>query len=76
MPNTSPPDTDRTCLNVTDAAAELGVSRAHVYVLMKSGELPSLLIGRRRKIRAAAISEYLQRRESQPYDGHAPREQK
>jgi excisionase family DNA binding protein len=37
----------RLVLSVTEAAAALGISRAHAYELVARGELPSLRLGRR-----------------------------
>jgi excisionase family DNA binding protein len=37
----------RLVLTVTEAAAALGISRAHAYELVARGELPSLRLGRR-----------------------------
>lgn len=38
---------DRQTVSVTEAAAILGISRAHAYDCVKSGELPSISLGRR-----------------------------
>lgn len=38
---------NRLVLTVTEAAATLGISRAHAYQLVAQGELPSLRLGRR-----------------------------
>ena len=38
---------NRLVLTVTEAAAALGISRAHAYELVARGELPSLRLGRR-----------------------------
>jgi excisionase family DNA binding protein len=40
-------DANRLVLTVTEAAAALGISRAHAYELVARGELPSLRLGRR-----------------------------
>ena len=37
----------RLVLSVTEAAAALGISRAHAYELVARGQLPSLRLGRR-----------------------------
>lgn len=47
-----------------DAAQILGVSRATIYNLMNAGEIPSVKIGRCRRIRHEALIAYLDRLES------------
>jgi excisionase family DNA binding protein len=47
---------------VTETADDLRVSRVKVYELIKSGELASFTIGRRRFIPTAAIESYLEGR--------------
>lgn len=49
----------RLALSVASAAEELGVSRATVYGLIRSGDLPSLKIGSRRLISREALREWL-----------------
>jgi excisionase family DNA binding protein len=49
-----------TLLTVEQAAEQLGgVSRSTLYQLMRSGELASVKIGRRRLIPAEAIADYV-----------------
>lgn len=48
--------------NRLGAAAYLGVSPRTVGKLIRSGELPSLRIGRLRRITWAALSEFLQKK--------------
>lgn len=43
---------DAMLLKVPDVVARLGVSRAKVYELMASGDLPSVRVGSSRRIRA------------------------
>ncbi len=45
--------------SVAQAALLLGVSRSRLYELLASGEIPSIKIGRLRKIRAEALDDYL-----------------
>lgn len=54
----------RLVYNPQDAAAELGVSRQTIYALMAAGELPSVKIGRCRRIRHEALVAYLDRLEA------------
>jgi excisionase family DNA binding protein len=44
-------------LRVSDAAVYIGVSRATIYALLKSGELPRTKIGHRTVIRRDALDE-------------------
>lgn len=56
-------------LDVTDVIERLGVSRQTVYNLLNSGEIPSMIVGkRRRKISAVALQEYLERRHAESQD--------
>lgn len=50
---------ERLAYSPTEAAAALGISRAKLYQLLESGELPSITLGRRRLIRPAAIEALL-----------------
>ncbi len=47
MPSASPTNADRLTVSVEEAAAMLGISRAHAYELVRRGELPRLQLGRR-----------------------------
>jgi len=50
-------------LNVAAAAHELGVSRSKMFELIKSGEIPSLLVGPKiRRVPRAALEEYVARK--------------
>ena len=40
----------RLLLRVEDAGEELGISRAQIYKLLQSGALPSIAIGKSRRI--------------------------
>jgi excisionase family DNA binding protein len=46
-------------LTVPQVAEALQVSRGHVYQLLQSGELPSVRIGRNRRVVASALDDYL-----------------
>lgn len=54
----------RQTLSVAEAAEVLGISRAHAYDCVRSGELPSITLGRRVVIPLRALDELL--------DGRAP----
>jgi excisionase family DNA binding protein len=45
-----------------EAAKSLGVSRATIYGLVESGELPSVRIGRARRIPVFALKAYVERK--------------
>lgn len=49
---------DPIAFTIPDAAAYSGLSRSRLYALMKSRELPSLLIGGRRMIRRDAVDAF------------------
>ncbi len=50
---------DAMLLKVPDVVACLGVSRAKVYELMASGELPSVQVGGSRRIRASDLERFV-----------------
>ncbi len=50
---------DAMLLKVPDVVACLGVSRAKVYELMASGELPSVRVGGSRRIRASDLERFV-----------------
>ena len=49
-----------------EAASMLSVARSTVYVLMASGELPSVKIGTARRLRVADIEAYVERLANTP----------
>ena len=44
------PEIEKLTLSVPEAAEALGVSRAQAYIMVNSGELPSIRVGRRRLV--------------------------
>ena len=52
---------DPMLLRPAEAAERLGIGRSKVYELLASGELPSLKIGRLRRIPAFALGEWIAR---------------
>jgi len=46
-------------LTVVEAARELGISRSKLYELLAEGELPSVRIGRTRRIAVTALDEFV-----------------
>jgi excisionase family DNA binding protein len=55
---------DALFLKVEDAADRLSLGRAKTWQLVMSGEIPSLTIGRSRRIPAAALREWVERRQA------------
>jgi len=53
---------DETLLTVADVAHKQQISRGLVYVLLRSGELPSLWIRRLRRIRARDLDQFIRER--------------
>ena len=55
-----------------EAAESLGISRARLYQLMGSGELPSVKLGASRRVLAADLDAYVARLRAEPgTNGHA-----
>lgn len=52
---------ERRTLSVSEAARVLGISRAHAYDCVRTGELPSISLGRRVVVPRQAIEELLAR---------------
>ena len=48
-------------IDVAEAARRLAIGRSHLYRFLESGELPSLLIGRCRRIRVADLDAFVRR---------------
>ena len=53
------PATERRTYTVEEAAAQLGVCRNTGYALAKSGELPTIRLGKRLLVPAAALNRLL-----------------
>ncbi len=47
--------------DIPEVASMLGLGRSHVYGYVMRGDLPSLKLGRRRKITVEAVREFIQR---------------
>lgn len=57
-------------LTVEQAAQVLGVGRTSTYQLIASGELPSVVVGRRsRRVRQSDLDTYIASLEPQPASG-------
>lgn len=57
---------DKTLLTIREVCQLLGMQKTFVYRLLKSGALPSLQIGRARRVRREAVEAYLRRSEVGP----------
>lgn len=57
-------------LSIDEAAAMLGISRAHAYELVRRGELPRLRLGRRVVIPKRALEEYVEAATAHIRQGH------
>jgi excisionase family DNA binding protein len=57
--NDSHGDPTLVALTVEEAARRLGVGRTTMYALLASGEVPSVTIGRLRRVPAEALAEYI-----------------
>ncbi|MBA3688377.1 MAG: helix-turn-helix domain-containing protein [Chloroflexi bacterium] len=53
---------DRALLRVEEAAEMLGISRARAYELAASGALPSVRIGRSRRVPVRQLEEWIEER--------------
>ncbi|GAA2138040.1 hypothetical protein GCM10009760_19030 [Kitasatospora kazusensis] len=53
------PDPTLIALTVEEAARRLGVGRTTMYALVASGEIPSVTIGRLRRVPADALKAYM-----------------
>jgi len=45
--------------SITDAAKKLGISKAHIYVLINSGEIKKIIIGKSPRIHIDEINKFL-----------------
>ena len=50
---------ERRTVSVTEAARMLGISRAHAYDCVRSGELPAIMLGRRIVVSKVALDRLL-----------------
>lgn len=56
-------DPTRVGLTVAEAARRIGIGRTKLYEYVATGEMPSVKIGRLRRIPAEAVPEFLARRQ-------------
>jgi excisionase family DNA binding protein len=60
---------EKVLLTVAEAAERLGIGRSHTYGYVMRGELPSILLGRSRRISAAALLEFVRQLERNEVEG-------
>lgn len=60
---------DRLALDVTEAAALLGVSRPTVYALLRREDFPRFKIGRRTKIPREGLEAWVRRQAEEATEG-------
>ena len=53
---------ERILYRPVEAAEALGVSRARMYELLASGEIPSVKVGNVKRVPVASLNDWLQRR--------------
>ena len=57
---------DKGLLSVDEAAQYLGISRSKLWVLVSSGEIPSIKIGRSRRVSTDRLRTWIADHESPP----------
>jgi excisionase family DNA binding protein len=60
VPTAEPADTNKILLTVSEAAIMMGLGRTCIYRLVMQGELPSLKIGRNRRVPLWALHAFVQ----------------
>ncbi len=55
-------------LTVDEAAQRLGIGRSHAYVFVLRGEIPSVKLGRSRRIPLAALEEFIEKLRAEAED--------
>jgi len=63
--STSPPHNDDVTYNYQEAADRLGCSKNTIYRWIRSGELETVLVGKRRKVTGAAIRKAMENGKTQ-----------
>ncbi len=56
-------------LTTTQAAQRLGIGRTKLYELISAGELPTIPIGRAKRVPAAAVQDWIDRKLTQAGNG-------
>jgi excisionase family DNA binding protein len=60
----------RVLITVQEAARRLAIGRSHLYQLLQRGALPSIRIGRARRIRVSDLEEFVDRLRAEQLDVH------
>lgn len=63
---------EKKLVTAAEAAVLLGISRAHLYGLVMRGEIPSIKIGRARRIPVSALEEWIARQLEEADSSEAP----
>jgi excisionase family DNA binding protein len=58
---TYPPDSDKLLVSVEEAARRLSIGRSHLYQHLLRGSLPSIRIGRSRRIASRDLEAFVER---------------
>ncbi len=56
-------------LSIQDVCQELGMGKSWVYHRLRSGEIPSIKLGRNIKVKREDLEQYLRAQRSQPGEG-------
>ena len=54
-------NSSRLVLTAGEAAQELGIGRSTMYGLIASGEIPTILVGRRRRVPVGELQDWIKR---------------
>jgi excisionase family DNA binding protein len=54
-------NTQRVLLTVAEAAERLGVARSYLYLYVRDGSIPSVKLGRARRIPVKALDQFIER---------------
>ncbi len=52
---------EKLLLTIDEAAQRLGIGRSHTYVYVLRGDIPSVKLGRSRRVPVAALDEFIER---------------
>ena len=55
-------DTERLLLTIPEVAVRMGLGRSLVYQLVMSGDIPSIKLGRARRVPAKALDQFIEER--------------
>jgi excisionase family DNA binding protein len=69
FPKMDPQSGQKLLLTISEAAFLLGMGRSFVYELVLKGEIPSIKLGRARRVPAAALEQFVASRLAMDEDG-------